>query len=130
VSPRKSSTSSAEPPPPRPRYLGIEAAGDLSLSPRALERALGRPFAARAADPAPAIRVIRVEGSRALVRVPHRFVAAARAAWNGPVETAGGATLRLRTHRTYGTLVKGKRWLRARRRPASADRGPEAVRRP
>jgi hypothetical protein len=59
--------------------------------------------------------VIRLEGRRALVEVAHRWVPTAREAWNGSLETPGGAVLSVRTHRTYGTLLKGKRWLRAAR---------------
>ncbi len=61
------------------------------------------------------VRLIRAEGDRALVEVPHRAVPLARAAWSSSWVTDRGTALRARTRRTFGTLVKGKLWLRARR---------------
>jgi len=106
VSPRKSSTSSDRPS-SRPRYLGIEVAGVQPLPIPALERELAR----RLDRPGIEVRVIRLEGRRALVRIPHTSVAAARAGWNAP---APAGALVLRTLRSYGTLRKGKAWLRDR----------------
>jgi RNase P/RNase MRP subunit POP5 len=112
VSPRKSSTSSGNPT-PRPRYLAVEVAGDQPLSPRWLESVLfdrlgeNGPRSGR-------MRVIRVEGHKALVEVPHRVAPTARAAWNGNWTTARGERVGATTHRTFGTLVKGKAWIRAR----------------
>jgi hypothetical protein len=107
VSPRKSSTSSARSAAPRPRYLGLEVAGNPlpPLSPRWWDATLRR----RGSGPAAAVafRVVRCDGPRAVVEVGHRQLAAARAAWPGPLE--GG--LALTTVRTWGTLVGAKAWL-------------------
>lgn len=118
MSPRKPSTSSARPLPPRPRYLGLEAAGALLPPPRLLEAALRRAIAERAGGPVP-VRVIRVEAGRAIAEIPHLALDPARAAWNGPLELPGGTRLPIATRRTWGTLLKGKAWLR---------RGPSAPR--
>ena len=109
MSPRKSSTSSGNPT-PRPRYLGVEVAGELSSAPRAIEAELRRRLEAIGAH-RPTFQIIRWEGRRGLVRVAHYDVGRARAAWNyrGPATT--GADLAIRTFRTYGTLRKGKAWL-------------------
>jgi hypothetical protein len=115
VSPKKSSTSYGNSL-SRPRYLGIEVAGTPSFSARILERWLSDRLASD--GPAPKLRVIRVEGSRALVDVPHTWAARARAGWTGHWTTRDGAELEMRTLRTWGTLVGGKRWLRAHRRSA------------
>ena len=110
MSPRKSSTSSDRPS-SRPRYLAVEVAGDqpfpaAPLLERLLLQELGRPD--------PIFRLIRSEGPRALLRVDHRSVGAARLAWNGPLAPAGPS---LRTLLSYGTLRKGKEWLRHPRPP-------------
>jgi len=114
VSPRKSSTSSGRrSDAPRPRYLGLEVAGEHlpSLSPRGWEELLRGLF-----DPALGalpFRLIRSDGRRAVVEVRHRTVTSARAAWNVALPDGG----RLTTVRTWGTLVGAKRWLVSRRRP-------------
>ncbi|MCI4360447.1 MAG: hypothetical protein L3J91_01970, partial [Thermoplasmata archaeon] len=116
VSPRKSSTSSGNPT-LRPRYLGVEAAGDLPLSPRSVEQELRRRLEAIGAH-APAFQIIRWESGRGLVRVAHYDVRRAREAWNYLGPGSSGQALTLRTDRTYGTLRKGKAWLlRGRSRP-------------
>jgi hypothetical protein len=61
-----------------------------------------------------AVRIVRFEVDRALVEVPHTVVPAARAAWNGSWTTMNGTSVLLRTRSTWGTLAKGKAWLRAR----------------
>jgi hypothetical protein len=114
VSPRKSSTSSAEPV-ERPRYLGLEVAG-VAFVPRPwLERALREalppaPVDSRARQP----RIIRLERGRALVEVGHRWAAVARKAWNGPVTGPQGGPIELSTRRSWGTLRGAKIWLRSR----------------
>jgi hypothetical protein len=121
VSPRKSSTSSGNLS-HRPRYLAVEVAGDLPIPPRQLERELQR-RASRPGRPPLDLRIIRIEGRRALVRVAHLDVASARAVWNGPATDPIAPPFSLRTDRSYGTLRKGKAWLRRRERsPTSAPR--------
>ncbi|MFZ0830244.1 MAG: hypothetical protein WCB18_04485 [Thermoplasmata archaeon] len=115
MSPKRSSTSSGNSL-PRPRYLGIEVAGDPSFSPRALERWLSVRLATQ--GPPPKLRVVRVEGRRALVDVPHTWANRARAAWAGRWTAVDGTVLEVRTYRTWGTLVGGKRWLRRREPPS------------
>jgi hypothetical protein len=115
VSPKRSSTSSGKPL-SRPRYLGIEVAGNPSFSPRMLERWLSDRLAL--SGPPPKLRVIRVDGRRALVDVPHSWAVRARAGWTGHWTAADGTDLDVRTYRTWGTLVGGKRWLRRREGPA------------
>ena len=111
MSPRKSSTSSANRS-PRPRYLAIEVAGEPPFAARSLEHELRRRLEG-AGRSSPALKIIRLEGRRAIIRVDHLDVSAARVAWNGPnaARTPGG--LSLRTLRTYGTLRKGKAWIRS-----------------
>lgn len=112
MSPRKSSTSSAKPLSPRPRYLGIEVAGDPSLPRRWIEQELARLLAAAAADGlAHPVRIIRWEGPRGIVEVEHRDVAAARRGWNRDGPGPGRDAVRWRTVRAWGTLRGGKRWL-------------------
>ncbi len=113
MSPRKPSTSSGRPKPLRPRYLGLEVAGEIFPPPRLLEGALRQSLARRAAGVT--VRVVRVEADRAIVEVPHGGSAEARAAWNGPLDLPGRPALRLATRRTWGTLLKGKQWLRSGR---------------
>lgn len=120
-SPRKSSTSSGRAPRRRARYLGVEVAGEPlpSLSPARWESWLRGGLADPTSVP---FRLVRFEGPRAIVEVGRRDVAAARAAWNGP--RAVGPGLRLRTQRTWGTLLGAKAWAArtsgARPRDASA----------
>jgi hypothetical protein len=110
VSPRKSSTSSGNPT-HRSRYLGIEVAGAPFVSPRWLERALGERLAER--NPVLGrVRLIRLEGRRALVEVDHRVARTARDVWNAPMPGPTGAPVGISTARTWGTLLKGKAWLR------------------
>ena len=120
MSPRKSSTSSARPH-LRPRYLGIEVAGE-PLVPRGwLEGALGRALQVpREAQPAPRVRIVRAEGRWAIAEVEHTWVAEARRAWNGTIGEPGGRRAVVGTHRTWGTLKDAKVWLRAR----TAEPGP------
>jgi len=61
------------------------------------------------ADAGP-LKVIRFDGNRGLVRISHRAVARARTAWNVPPGPTG---VPIRTLRSYGTLRKGKAWMRA-----------------
>ncbi len=123
VSLRKSSTSFGKRlPRSRPRYLGLEVAGEPvpALSPPLWLSTLREALASSGA-PSVAFRVIRTEGPRAVVEVEGREAAAARRAWN--VDAAGGPQGSLRTVRTWGTLVGAKEWLgrerRASRPPAS-----------
>jgi hypothetical protein len=87
------------------------------VSPRWLERALGDRLAASTA-PGVRVRLIRLEGRRALIEVDHRAALLARTAWNGPIPGPGGSPVGVSTVRTWGTLVKGKAWLRRPPRPA------------
>jgi hypothetical protein len=61
---------------------------------------------------APKVRIVRVEGPRALVEVPHTWADRARQLWNGSWTAESGGTITIRTHRTWGTLRLGKQWLR------------------
>jgi hypothetical protein len=77
------------------------------------------------------VRVIRIDGARALVEVSHRIAGAARLSWNTSFPLADGRRVTVATHRTYGTLRKGKEWLRARKPLAVAGVGePLPSRRP
>jgi hypothetical protein len=116
VSPRKSSTSSGKPPGLRPRYLGIEVAGEHfpSLSPRAWEGLLAERLAS-AGVPVRRFRVIRSEGRRAVVEVDHLAAPRARAAWTAT--PAGPSEIGFIPRRTWGTLVGAKAWLREPRTP-------------
>ncbi len=112
MSPRKSSTSSANHS-PRPRYLGLEVAGDSTLPSLWWEGVLVDRLRLLIPKEIPArIRWIRREGTRAVVEVDHRAVAAARAAWNVALVTPSGRTVQLRTARSWGTLRGAKAWLR------------------
>ena len=117
MSPRKSSTSSAKPPVRRPRYLGLEVAGELlpPLSPRAWEGLLAERLAS-AGNPPPRFRLIRSDGRRAIAEVDHFAAHRARAAWAAPSDAPN--SLRLVPYRTWGTLVGAKAWMRARRATA------------
>ena len=117
MSPRKSSTSSGRPPTRRPRYLGIEVAGEHlpPLSPVWWERSL-RSCLERAGLGV-GFRLLRSEGRRALVEVDHRAAVPVRAAWTTSWSTPE-STVEIATRRTWGTVRGGKEWLRAdRRRP-------------
>ncbi|HEY6238837.1 MAG TPA: hypothetical protein VIZ68_06605 [Thermoplasmata archaeon] len=85
------------------------------IPPRHLERELLRRLIAAGA-PTPDLRLVRFEGQRALVRIDHLEVARARSAWSDPgTPPTPSGSIGLRTVRTYGTLRKGKAWLRSRR---------------
>jgi hypothetical protein len=112
VSPRKSSTSSGKRPPRlRPRYLGLEVAGEPfpPPPPRWWEATLRRLLERSAA--AGRFRIIRTDGYRAIVEVDQLRSVAARRAWTTEIE-ASGAPLRLAAQRTWGTLRGAKAWLR------------------
>jgi RNase P/RNase MRP subunit POP5 len=114
VSPRKSSTSSAEPV-SRPRYLGVEVVGEPFVPRPWLEETLRRTLSIASPPPGAGVRrprIIRLERSKALVEVGHRWASEARAAWNGPVTGPSGRPVALATRRTWGTLKDGKLWLR------------------
>jgi hypothetical protein len=118
VSPRKSSTSSGRPPTRRPRYLGIEAAGEHlpPLPPAWWERSL-RSCLDRAGLGV-GFRLVRADARRALVEVEHLVVPPVRTAWTTSWNTPEG-TIEIETRRTWGTVRGGKAWLReARRRSA------------
>jgi len=111
VSPRKSSTSSGRPASLRPRYLGIEVAGEHlpSPPPRWWEATL-RGCLDRSAVPG-RFRLVRAEGRRAVVEVDQLRSRAVRAAWTTSVPEQG-AEVRIATRRTWGTLRGAKVWLR------------------
>jgi hypothetical protein len=114
VSPRKSSTSSGKRPPrSRPRYLGLEVAGELfpPPPPRWWEATLRR-----ALDASPArggFRLVRSDGFRAIVEVDQFRAPAARIAWTIPLDESRPGGTALRACRTWGTLRGAKAWLRA-----------------
>ncbi len=110
MSPRKSSTSSGNLS-PRPRYLGVEVAGVTTFPPRWLERELARSLAETLRAPAE-VKLVRFAGPRALVRITNRTMGAARAAWNASLPGPMGRPVAVATRRTFGTLRKGKMWLR------------------
>ncbi|MGA8603837.1 MAG: hypothetical protein WB788_02050 [Thermoplasmata archaeon] len=114
MSPRKSSTSSGKPRALRPRYLGLEVAGEHfpSLSPRAWESLLAERLLS-AGPPVPRFRLIRSEGRRAIAEVDQFSALRARAAWNAGPESPNAPSIVPR--RTWGTLVGAKMWLRERR---------------
>ncbi|HZY69385.1 MAG TPA: hypothetical protein VFF67_00195 [Thermoplasmata archaeon] len=111
MSPRKSSTSSAEPSSFRSRYLGIEVAGLYPVPPKWLERTLAQGLAHALGEGAP-VRLIRVRGARALVEIGHHHSAAAREAWNASFAGPDGTSVSVTTRRTWGTLLKGKEWMK------------------
>ena len=76
---------------------------------------------AAAGVPAGPIRVLRVQGARAVVAIDQFRTDAARRAWNGPAP--GGSGLRFTTRRTWGTLVGAKTWI-ARPGPAGTHDRP------
>ncbi len=113
MSPRKSSTSSGRPRPVRPRYLGLEVAGEHLpplLSPRWWEQTLRTALGPDEGGAELTLRVIRSEGPRAIVAVDQFHLARARAAWNRPADTSG--RVGLSTRRAWGTLVGAKAWIR------------------
>ena len=113
-SPKRSSISSGkEGSPTRPRYLGLEVAGDHPppFSTAAWEQFLRRHGAPSGAPPF-RWRLIRAEGARAVVEVDHRSADAARSAWNAS-EEIGTEVVRVVSRRTWGTLRGAKSWLRA-----------------
>lgn len=118
MNPRKSSTSSARIPFDRPRYLGIEVAGEPfpPPSPRLWETWL-RAALTQAREGDLRFRFVRAEARRAIVAVAHTDAARARDAWN--VGQIDGMSVGLATRRTWGTLVGAKRWARGRPRPQS-----------
>ena len=88
MNPRKSSTSSGRrSDAPRPRYLGVEVAGELLPPP--FPRAWEALLRGRLGPVAAPLRVVRSEGRRAIAEVGHRDASAARAAWNGPLPGGG-----------------------------------------
>jgi hypothetical protein len=115
VSPRKSSTSSGKRPPrSRPRYLGLEVAGEQlpPPSPRWWEAALRRTLDASSARGW--FRIVRADGYRAIVEVDQLRALGARAAWTVELDDARPG-VSLRTRKTWGTLRGAKAWLRAGR---------------
>ena len=119
MSPRKSSTSSgSENSFLRPRYLSVEVAGDLPHAGRLIERELLRRLEVAGVH-RPTVKMIRWEGTRGLVRVPHTDARRARDAWNGSSRGPDGSVLTLKTLRSYGTLRKGKAWIRSAVRTSS-----------
>jgi len=96
-------------------------AGDQPVPPPRFESELRRRLT-ELAGPDPLFKVVRFDGSRGLVRVGHRSVPAARQAWNA-LGGSPGAALPLHTARSYGTLRKGKAWMRSpgRRTVGGAD---------
>ncbi len=114
MSPRKSSTSSGRSK-SRPRYLGIEVAGQPfpALSPRWWEANLRVGLDRTPGPTGVPFRLVRVEGRRAIAEVDRYVAGRARSAWNAPV--SGDDRIRFATRRTWGTLVGAKRWLRAGR---------------
>lgn len=112
MSPRKSSTSSGKPRRVRPRYLGLEVAGEHfpPLSPRAWEHLLAERLAS-AGPPTPRFRLIRSDGRRAIAEVDHLFAGRARAAWSTGAPVTGGGVA-ISPQRTWGTLIGAKAWLR------------------
>lgn len=87
-------------------------AGESPFSPRQVERWL-RERLTVVADESLRIRLVRLVHRRALVEVPHLWAPQAREAWNASWQVRDGGTVRFRTRRTWGTLTKGKMWLRA-----------------
>jgi len=98
----------------RPRYLGIEVAGQPvpRLSPAAWHDLLQHRWRAHA-EPTQQFRIIRVAPTRALVEVDQRTLALGRTAWNAVIVADGERSYRVATVRAWGTLVSGKAWLRA-----------------
>jgi hypothetical protein len=123
VKARKSSTSSgSRPRRPRARYLGLEAATEPfpSTSPSVWVGRLRRALV-DAGSPGLPFRLVRSEGRRAIIEVEALDAPAARRAWNRDV----GPDDRMRTERTWGTLVGAKAWI-GRARKAPRRDGPAA----
>ncbi|MCI4368061.1 MAG: hypothetical protein L3K09_00645 [Thermoplasmata archaeon] len=78
---------------------------------RRLEELLGELFI-EAGEPRPKLRIIRGQGRRLLVEVDQFVASRARLIWNASVKGPRDGTMRLSTSRTWGTLRKGKLWLR------------------
>jgi RNase P/RNase MRP subunit POP5 len=88
-------------------------AGDLSVPPRWVERELHRLLVGEESPGGPPLfRLVRWEGARGLVEVEHRLASRAREAWNATVTAPDGSVVTVATRRTWGTLRKGKVWLR------------------
>ena len=98
--------------------------GGQPLPPRLLELWLRRSLSETLGAPA-SVRVIRVEGRRALVEVSHLSATVARHTFSGELPGAPLPGLALATRRTWGTLRLAKLWLRPSR-PAlpGASRAP------
>ena len=90
------------------------------LSPRWWESTLRAALPPDERGTAEALRVIRSEGTRAVVQVDQFHAVPFRSVWNHPM--LGGPGLRFTTRRTWGTLVGAKQWLRQRRE--SPEAGP------
>lgn len=97
--------------------------GGAPPSARELGRLLALRLAGRsspgAAPSLPWLRVIRIEGHRAVVEISHRDLGAARLAWNGPLSESphpppGRSPWEVRTRMTWGTLKDAKLWLASR----------------
>ncbi len=91
-------------------------AGALPPSPRLLEQSLRESVTREHRGPVP-VRIVRIQGRRAIVEVPHWAAAAARRAWNPAPDRRPTDALGIGTVRTYGTLLKAKAWLMDRSRP-------------
>ncbi len=115
ASPRKSSTSSGRRA-SRRRYLGVELQGEpVRLPSLGGWEALLR-TTLEGVTPGPVrFRVIRSSATRAVVEVDAGMASLARRGWNGA--TGPDASLRLRTYRTWGTLVGARGWIAADRPP-------------
>jgi len=97
----------------RPRYLGIEVAGQPvpRLLPAAWLDLLNHRWRAQNDTPLK-LKVIRSEGTRAIVAIDQRTAPRARLAWNATWQAGEGRTFRVATVRSWGTLVDAKAWLR------------------
>ncbi|HEV2231646.1 MAG TPA: hypothetical protein VGS18_05625 [Thermoplasmata archaeon] len=87
-------------------------AGVPALSSRWVERELARLIGAAGPGAPKRVRLIRWEQRRGIAEVAHRDVASARAGWNTELAGPTGETVRFATRRSWGTLRKGKSWLR------------------
>jgi hypothetical protein len=88
----------------RSRYLGVEVIGAMP-PPGGLRRIL-LSMLEKGGDFQPGnrvdLRVVKARGRYALVEIPHTLLPRARVSWNSE---------EIRTHRTWGTLKRGKLWL-------------------
>ncbi|MCI4331582.1 MAG: hypothetical protein L3K19_07030 [Thermoplasmata archaeon] len=85
-------------------------AGDPTFSPRWFERALADrlgPYDRARGRP---LRLIRWEGTRAIVEVPHLLAPLARVRFSDRW-TVEGRTVSTVTVRTWGTLIGAKAWI-------------------